>query len=84
MVAHVSRSFGLAKTILQGTVKGKRRGRQKKKWEGNIQWTKMDFAGSSRENRKQDKVERDCCEFICVAPIWDRIKIEKNSGEKKS
>ena len=33
----VSRSSGLAKTILQGgTVKGKRRGRQKKRWEDNI------------------------------------------------
>ena len=34
---HVSRSSGLAKTILQGIVKGKRkRGRQKKRWEDNI------------------------------------------------
>ena len=34
---HVSRSSGLAKTILQGTVKGTRkRGRQKKRWEDNI------------------------------------------------
>ena len=34
---HVSRSSGLAKTILQGTVKGKRkRGRQKKRWKDNI------------------------------------------------
>ena len=34
---HVSRSSGLAKTILQGTVKGRRRqGRQRKKWEDNI------------------------------------------------
>ena len=34
---HVSRSSGLAKTILQGTVKGnRRRGRQKKRWEVNI------------------------------------------------
>ena len=34
---HVSRSSGLAKTILQGTVKGGRRqGRQRKKWEDNI------------------------------------------------
>ena len=33
----VSRSSGLAKTILQGTVKGKRkRGRQRKRWEDNI------------------------------------------------
>ena len=42
---HVSRSSGLAKTILQGTVKGKRkRDRQKKRWEDNIkEWTGMDF-----------------------------------------
>ena len=47
---HVSRSFGLAKTILQGTVKGKReRGRQNKRWEDNIKgWTGMDFASSTR------------------------------------
>ena len=36
---------GLAKTILQGTVQGKRRkGRQKKRWEDNIkEWTGMDL-----------------------------------------
>ena len=47
---HVSRFSGLAKTILQGTVKGKRkRGRQKKRWEDNIkEWTGMDFASSTR------------------------------------
>ena len=34
---HVSCSSGLAKTILQGTVKGMRRqGRQRKRWENNI------------------------------------------------
>ena len=45
-LGHVSRSSGLAKTILQGTVKGKRkRGRQRKRWEDNIkEWTGMDFA----------------------------------------
>ena len=56
---HVSRSPGLAKTILQGTVKGKRkRGRQKKRWEDNIkEWTGMDFASSTRaaENRSRWK-----------------------------
>ena len=42
---HVSRSSGLAKTVLQGTVKGQyQRGRQKK-WEDNIkEWTGTDFA----------------------------------------
>ena len=47
---HVSRSSGLAKTILQGgTVKGERkRGRQRKRWEENMkEWTGMDFASST-------------------------------------
>ena len=41
---HVSRFSGLAKTMLQGRVKGKRRrGRQKKRREDNIkEWTGMD------------------------------------------
>ena len=56
---HVSRSSGLAKTILQGTMKGKRkRGRQKKRWEVNIkEWTGMDFASSTKtaENRTRWK-----------------------------
>ena len=34
---HVFRSSGLAKTILQGTVKvGRRQGRQRKRWENNV------------------------------------------------
>ena len=47
---HVSRLSGLAKTILQGTVKGKRRqGRQRKRWEDNIrEWTGLEFAKSQR------------------------------------
>ena len=54
---HVSRSSGLAKTILQGTVKGGRRqGRQKKRWEDNMrEWTGLEFAKSKRavENREK-------------------------------
>ena len=47
---HISRSFGLEKTILQGTLKGQRkRGRHKKRQEDNIkEWTGMDFANSTR------------------------------------
>ena len=43
---HVTRSSGLSKTILQGTVQGKRRrGRQRKKWTDNIaEWTGRNFA----------------------------------------
>ena len=52
---HVFRSSGLAKTILQGTVKGGRRqGRQRKRWEDNIrEWTGLEFGKSQRaiENR---------------------------------
>ena len=54
---HISRSSGLAKTILQGTVKGGRRqGRQRKRWEDNIrEWTDLEFAKSQRavENREK-------------------------------
>ena len=56
-VGHVSRSSGLAKTILQGTVKGeRRRGRQRKRWEDNIKkWTGLEFGRSQRavENREK-------------------------------
>ena len=46
----VSRSSGLAKTILQGTVKEERRqGRQRKRWEDNIRvWTGLEFGKSKR------------------------------------
>ena len=53
----VSRSSGLAKTILQGTVKGGRRqGRQRKWWENNIRgWIGLEFGKSQRavENREK-------------------------------
>ena len=52
---HVSRSSGLSKTILQGTVKGGRRqGGQRKRWEDNVrEWTGLEFGKSQRavENR---------------------------------
>ena len=54
---HVSRSSGLAKTILQGTVKGgKRQGGQKKRWEDNIrEWTGLEFAMSQRAVENTEK-----------------------------
>ena len=52
---HISRLFGLTKTILQGTVLGRRKqGRQRKRWENNImEWAGLEFAKSQRavENR---------------------------------
>ena len=53
---HVSRSSGLAKTILQGTVKeGGRQGRHRKGWKDRIrEWTGLEFGKSQRatENRE--------------------------------
>ena len=57
---HISRSFGMAKTIRQGTVKGaRRRGRQQNRWEDNIkEWTGMGFGDSLRaaEEGKDGKI----------------------------
>ena len=57
---HISRSSGMAKTLLQGTVKGvRRRGRQKKRWEDNIkEWIGMGSGDSLRaaEDREEWKV----------------------------
>ena len=59
----------LAKTILQGTVKGGRRqGRQRKRWENNVrEWTGLEFGKSQRavENREMEKTGR---KIICGAP----------------
>ena len=48
---------GLAKTILQGTVRGGRRqGRQKKRWEENIrEWTGLEFVKSQRAEEHREK-----------------------------
>ena len=55
---HVSRSSGLAKTILQGTVKvgRKKKGRQRKRWEDNIrEWTGLEIAKSQRAAENREK-----------------------------
>ena len=54
---HVSHSSGLAKTILQATVKGGRRqGRQRKRWEDNIrEWTGLEFGKSQRALENKEK-----------------------------
>ena len=72
---HVSRSSGLVKTILQGTVKGgKRQGRQRNRWEDNIrEWTGLEFAKSQRAVEKR-KMEETGCEIICCAPTTLAVK----------
>ena len=56
---HASRSSGLAKTILQGTVKGERRqGGQRKRWEDNIrEWTGLAFAKFQRAVKNKENGE---------------------------
>ena len=71
---HVSRSSGLAKTILQGTVKGGRRqGRQR--WADNIRkWTGLDVRQVPEGSGEQGKMEETGCEIICGAPTTLAIK----------
>ena len=54
---HVSRSSGLARTILQGTVKGGRRqDRQRKRWEDIFrEWTDLGFSKSQRAVENGEK-----------------------------
>ena len=71
---HVSCSSGLAKTILQGTVKEERRQGRHKRWEDNIrEWTGLEFGKSQRaaENRK---LEKTGCKIICGAPMTLAVK----------
>ena len=73
---HVSRSSGLAKTILQSTVKGGRRqGRQRKRWEDNIrEWTGLAFAKSQRvvENRGKWRKLVAKSSVVPLRPSWLR------------
>ena len=74
-LGHVSRSSSLAKTILQGTVKwGRRQGRQRKRWEGNIrEWTGLEFGKPQRavENRENGE---NWFQIICGAPTTLAVK----------
>ena len=76
---HISHSSGLPKTILQGTVKGGRRqGRQRKRWGGNIreqhQIDRPGFSQVPEGSREQGKMEETVCEIICGAPITLAVK----------
>ena len=75
---HVTRSDGISKTILQGTVNGSRkRGRQKKRWEDNIrEWTGLDFATTQRaaEDRKKwtEIVRRSSSGAPTTSRFWEQ------------
>ena len=67
---HVTRSSGLAKTILQGTVQGgRRRGRQRKRWEDNFkEWTGLEMEHHTTESREPRGVEEASCKIYSGAP----------------
>ena len=74
---HVSRSSGLAKTILQGTVKGGRRqGGQKKRWEDNIrEWTGLEFGKTSRAVEYREKWRKLVAKLSVVPQRPSRLRI---------
>ena len=57
---HVTRSKELAKTILQGTIRGgRKRGRQRKRWDDIIrEWTGMKLYHTMREAETREEWRR--------------------------
>ena len=73
---HISRSPGLAKAILQSTVKGGRRQvRERKRWEDSIKgWTGLEFAKSQRtvETREEWRKLVVKSSVVLQRPPWLR------------
>ena len=80
---HVSRLSGLAKTILKGTVKGgRRKGRQKKRWEDNMrEWTGLEFAKSQRAVENGGKWRKLVVKSSVVPQRPPAVKGELGEGE---
>ena len=85
---HKTRSTGLAKMILQGTVQGgRRRGRQKKRWEDNVtEWTELKL-GEALWKAKNREEWRTVVARSSLVPqrstrLWDKwseVKLSWNS-----
>ena len=73
---HISCSSGLAKTILQGTVKGGRRqGRQRKTREDNIrEWTGLEFSKSQRAVENRGKWRKQAAKSSVVPQRPSQLK----------
>ena len=71
---HVSRSSGLAKTILQGMANGRRRRTKKKKkrWDDNMDRPGVCQVPEDSEELRQ--MEETGCEVICEAPVTPVVK----------
>ena len=82
---HVFCSSGLAKTNLQGTVKGGRRqGRQRKRWEDNIrEWTGLEFTKSQRAVENREKWRKLVAKSSVVPQRPSRLRDRSDEmGEK--
>ena len=73
---YVSRSSGLGKPSLQGTVKGgKRQGRQRKRWEDNTrEWTGLEFAQSQRAEENREKWRKLVAKSLVVSQRPSRLR----------
>ena len=73
---HVTQSSGLAKTILQGTVQGgRRRGRQRTRWEDNIkEWTGLEWNIILRAAENREKWRKLVVKFTVVPQRSARLR----------
>ena len=71
---HITRSSGLAKTFLQGAVQGgRRRDRQRKRWEDNIcEWTGLGLSDTVRKAEEREEWRR-LVVTSCGAPTVHKI-----------
>ena len=83
---HVTRSSGLAKTILQGTVEGgRRRGRQRKRWEDNIkEWTGLECNIILRTDENREEWRKLVVKSTVVPQRSARLRDrwERNLGQR--
>ena len=72
---HVSHSSGLAKTILQGTMKGgKRQGRKRKRWEDIREWADLEFTKSQRAVENREKWRKQVAKSSVVPQRPSRLR----------
>ena len=72
---HVTRSSGLSKTILHGTVPGgRKRGRQKKRWEDNIkEWTVLQLSDTLKKAESREEWRK----LVAKTPVAPRLSMTK-------
>ena len=80
----VSRSSGLAKTILQGTVKGGRRqGGQRMRWEDNIkEWTGLEFGKSQRAVENKETWRKLVAKSSVVPKRPSRLRVDDDDDDE--